>query len=221
MRGVPNKKFGHDDKCVACLKGKQHKKPHKPKRLNSIDTPFELLHMDLFGPVNVRSVGGKFYCLVITDDYSRFSWVYFLGKKDETAKTLLQFFAEVENKFGTRVKQIRSDNGTEFKNSAMSVYCLSKGIQHQFSVPYEPQQNGVAERKNRTLIEAARTMLADSGLPAIFWGEAVNTACHVLNRVLTVKRFGKTCYELLYKRKPDISDFQPFGVPCTERKSVV
>ena len=117
------------------------------------------------------------------------------------------------------MKRIRSDNGTEFKNSLMSIYCLRKEFEHQFSAPYEPQQNGVAERKNRTLIEAARTMLADSKLPIIFWGEAVNTACHVLNRVLMVKRFNKTCYELLNNQKPNLTGYEPFGVACTLLKS--
>ena len=101
----------------------------------------------------------------------------------------------------------------------MEAFCLSKGIQHQFSAPYEPQQNGVAEHKNKTLIESSRTMLADSKLPVIFWGEAVNTACHVLNRVLTVKQHNKTCYELLYNRKPNLHGYEPFGVPCTLLKT--
>ena len=139
--------------------------------------------MDLFGPVNVKSIGGKYYCLVITDDYSRFSWIFFLGSNDETAGTLMDFFTQIENLFGKRVKRIRSDNNTEFKYSTVEAFCLSKGIQHQFCAPYEPQQNGVAERKNRTLIESARTMLADSKHLVIFWGDSVNTACHVLNRV--------------------------------------
>ena len=99
----------------------------------------------------------------------------------------------------------RSDNGTEFKNQALDVFCLSKGIEHHFSAPYEPQQNGVAERENRTLIEATRTMLSDLKLPVIFRGEAVNTTCNVLNRVLTVKRENKTCYELLNNQKPNLS----------------
>ena len=130
VEGVPLKSFVTEDKCVPCNMGKQHKKPHKSKVKNSIATPFELLHMDLFGPVNVKSIEGKYYCLVITDDYSRFSWVFFLGTEDETTNTLLEFFSQVENLFRTRVKKIRSDNGTEFKNSLMSVYCLSKGIEH-------------------------------------------------------------------------------------------
>ena len=100
--------------------------------------------------------------VVITDDFSRFSWVFFLEMKDETTKMLMDFFTQVENVYEKKVKRIRSDNGTEFKNHALNVFCLSKSIQHHFSAPYEPQQNGVAERKNRTLIEAARTTLADS-----------------------------------------------------------
>ena len=108
----------------------------------------------------------------------------------------MDFFTQMENVYEKKVKRIRSDNGTEFKNHSLNVFCLSKGIQHHFSAPYEPQQNGVAERKNKTLIEAARTMLVDSKLPVIFWGEAVNTACYVLNRVLMVKKENKTCYEL-------------------------
>ena len=166
--GVPQKSFGVEDKCLPCKKGKQHKKPHKPKTKNSLNSPFDLLHMDLFGPVNVRSLGGKYYALVITDDFSRFSWVFFLGSKDETGETLMNFFNQAENIFGTTIKRIRSDNGSEFKNSCFSIFCIRKGIEHQFSSAYEPQHNGVAERKNRTLIEATRTMLADSKLPVIF-----------------------------------------------------
>ncbi|KAI3802080.1 hypothetical protein L1987_30205 [Smallanthus sonchifolius] len=100
-------------------------------------------------------------------------------------------------------------------NSKMGLFCLQKGIHHELSAPYVPQQNGVAERKNRTLVETARTMLADSELPVTFWAEAVNTACHVLNRVLTVKRHNKTCYELLNNRKPNLDYLLPFGNPCT------
>ncbi|TLX65758.1 transposase family protein, partial [Labilibacter sediminis] len=105
--------------------------------------------------------------------------------------------------------------GTEFKNHNMELFCIQNGIHHQFSAPRTPQQNGVAERKNRTLIETARTMLADSKLPITFWAEAVNTACYTLNRVLTVKKHNKTCYELINNRKPNLQFLEPFGAPCT------
>ena len=108
--------------------GKQHIKSHMPKQFNFIFSTFELLHMDLFGLVNVRSIGHKYYCLVITNDFSRFSWVFFLGSKDETAEMLMDFFLQVENVYGKKIKKIRSDNGTEFKNHAFNVFCLSKEL---------------------------------------------------------------------------------------------
>ncbi|KAJ9539232.1 hypothetical protein OSB04_031965 [Centaurea solstitialis] len=156
----------------------------------------------------------KSYCLVIVDDYSRFTWVYFLKTKDETSGLIKPFVSRVENKTNLRVKVIRSDNGTEFKNADLNSFCEEKGIERQYSAPRTPQQNGVAERRNRTLIEAARTMLADSKLPITFWAEAVNTTCYVQNRVLIVKSKGKTPYELFEKKKPYIGLLKPFGCPC-------
>ncbi|XP_035837213.1 uncharacterized protein LOC118485078 [Helianthus annuus] len=148
-------------------------------------------------------------------DFSRFSWVYFLEAKSETTEVLKSFIPLIENVTRLKVKSIRSDNGSEFKNQTFISFCAEKGIHLQYSAARTPQHNRVAERKNRTLIEAARTMLVDSKLPTIFWVEAVNTACHVLNRVLIVKPHGKTAYELLFKRKPLIDFFRPFGCSCT------
>ncbi|KAI3685494.1 hypothetical protein L6452_34742 [Arctium lappa] len=215
VRGLPSKLFSCDDHCVACLKGKQHKTSHKTKELNSISSCLQLLHMDLFGPTNVMSIGKKSYCLVIVDDYSRFTWIYFLRTKDETRGLIKSFILRIENQTNQKVKVIRSDNGTEFKNFDLNTFCEEKGIERQYSAPRTPQQNGVAERRNRTLIEAARSLLADSKLPITFWAEAVNTACYVQNRVLVVKPKNKTPYELLNKRKPFIGFFKPFGCPCT------
>ncbi|GJX97061.1 putative ribonuclease H-like domain-containing protein [Tanacetum coccineum] len=148
-------------------------------------------------------------------DYSRFSWVFFLATKDETSGILKSFITRVENLIDQRVKVIRCDNGTEFKNKEMNQFCERKGIKREFSVARTPQQNGVAERKNRTLIEAARTMLADSKLPTTFWAEAVNTACYVQNRVLVTKPHNKTPYELFLGRKPALGFMRPFGCPVT------
>ncbi|GKB43794.1 ribonuclease H-like domain-containing protein, partial [Tanacetum coccineum] len=144
-----------------------------------------------------------------------FSWVFFLASKDETSGILKIFITEIENQLSHKVKVIRCDNGTKFKNREMNEFCGSKGIKMEFSVARTPQQNGVAKRKNRTLIEAARTMLADSLLPTIFWVEAVNTACYVLNRVLVTKPHNKTPYELIIGRPPSISFMRPFGCPVT------
>ncbi|GKC58842.1 putative ribonuclease H-like domain-containing protein [Tanacetum coccineum] len=180
VRGLPLKIFENNHSCVACQKGKQHKASCKTKLVNSISKPLHMLHMDLFGPINVKSLMKKSYCLVVTDDFSRFSWVFFLATKDETSGILKTFITEIENQLDHKVKVIRCDNGTEFKNSVMNQFCKMKGIKRKFSVARTPQQNGVAKRRNRTLREDARTMLVDSNLPTTFWAEAVNTACYVL-----------------------------------------
>ncbi|GJR58653.1 putative ribonuclease H-like domain-containing protein [Tanacetum coccineum] len=150
-----------------------------------------------------------------SDDYSRFSWVFFLATKDETNKILKTFITSIENLIDLRVKVIRCDNGTEFKNRVMSQFCEMKGIKREFSVARTSQQNRESERKNRTLIEAARTMLADSKLPTTFWAEAVNTACYVQNKVLVIKPHNKTPYELFLGRKHALSFMRPFGCPIT------
>ncbi|GJV13691.1 putative ribonuclease H-like domain-containing protein [Tanacetum coccineum] len=119
-------------------------------------------------PTNIRSIDQKYYSLVVTNDFSRFTWTFFLGTKDETFYVFKKFIALIENQLNKKVKGIRCDNGTEFKNAKLIELCGEKGIKRDYSNPRTPQQNGVAERKNRTLIEAARTMLADSKLPTIF-----------------------------------------------------
>ncbi|GJZ61189.1 putative ribonuclease H-like domain-containing protein [Tanacetum coccineum] len=215
VRGLPSKIFQNDHTCVACQKGKQHKASCKAKSVSSISQPLQLLHMDLFGPTSVRSLNHKTYCLVITDDFSRFSWVFFLRTKDETSGILKDFIRQIENQLNQKVKTIRCDNGTEFKNRDFIEFCGSKGIKREYSNVRTPQQNGVAERKNRTLIEAAKTMLADSFLPNTFWAEAVSTACYVLNRVLVTKPQNKTPYELITGKIPIISYIRPFGCHVT------
>nr|GEW28633.1 putative ribonuclease H-like domain-containing protein [Tanacetum cinerariifolium] len=191
VRGLPTKVFKNHNTSVACKKGKQHRASCKTKPVRSINQPLFRLHMDLFGPTFVKIINKKSYCLVITDDYSRFTWVFFLSTKDETSPILTTFITGLENQLSL------------------------KGIKREFSVPRTPQQNGIAERKNRTLIEAARTMLADSLLPIPFWAKAVNTACYVQNRVLVTKPHNKTPYELLHGRTPSIGFMRPFGCPVT------
>ncbi|GJV58369.1 putative ribonuclease H-like domain-containing protein [Tanacetum coccineum] len=190
--GLPSKIFENDHSYVACQKGKQYKASCKAKIVNSICKPLHMLHMDLFGPTDVKSLMKKSYCLVVTDDFSRFSWIFFLATKDETSGILKTFITEIENQLDHKVKVIRCDNGTEFKNS-----------------------NGVAKRRNKTLIEAAGTMLVDSKLPTTFWAEVVNTACYVLNRVLVIKPHNKTPYELIHGRTSLIDFMKPFGCPVT------
>nr|GEZ93201.1 retrovirus-related Pol polyprotein from transposon TNT 1-94 [Tanacetum cinerariifolium] len=153
--------------------------------------------------------------LNVTDDYSRFTWVFFLASKDETNPILKTIITGLENQLSLKVKVIRSDNGIEFKNNELNQFYGIKGIKREFSVLRTPQQNGIAERKNRTLIEAARTMLTGSLLPIPFWTEAVNTTCYVQNKVLVTKPQNKTLYELLHGRTPSIGFMRPFGCLVT------
>ncbi|GJU27601.1 putative ribonuclease H-like domain-containing protein [Tanacetum coccineum] len=215
VRGFPSKLFEINQTCVACQKGKQHRASCKFKTVSSISQPLQMLHMDLFGLTFVKSLMKKIYWLVVTNDFSRFSWVLFLATKDETSEILKTFITGIENLIDLRVKVIRCDNGTEFRNRVMNQFCEMKGIKREFSVARTLQQNGVAKRKNRTLIEAARTVLADSKLPTTFWAEAVNTACYVQNRVLVIKPHNKTPYELFLVRKPALSLMRPFRCPVT------
>nr|GEX85455.1 putative ribonuclease H-like domain-containing protein [Tanacetum cinerariifolium] len=159
--------------------------------------------------------GEKFTGKVVTYDYSRFTWVFFLSTKDETSGILKSFITRIENLVDHKVKVIRYDNGTEFKNREMNQICEINGILRQFSVARTPQQNGVTERRNRTLIEASRTKLVDSKLPTTFWAEAVNTACYVKNRVLVVKPHNMTLYELFHGSTPILSFMRLFGCPVT------
>ncbi|GJX44918.1 retrovirus-related pol polyprotein from transposon TNT 1-94 [Tanacetum coccineum] len=145
----------------------------------------------------------------------QFTWVFFLASKDETSSILKSFITQIENLVDKKVKIIRCDNGTKFKNRVISEFCEKKGIKREFSIARTHQQNGVAKRRNRTIIEAARTMLADSKLPTTFWAKAVNTAYYVQNRVLVVKPHNKTPYELFRGRTPSLSFMKPFGCHVT------
>nr|GEU31630.1 ribonuclease H-like domain-containing protein [Tanacetum cinerariifolium] len=151
----------------------------------------------------------------VTDEFSRCSWVFFLASKDETSKVLKPFITTIENQINKKVKVIRCDNGTEFKNRDLDEFYGMKGIKREYSNGGTPQQNGIAERKNKTLIKAARTMLADSLLPITFWAEAVNTAFYVLNRALVTKHHNKTPFELLNGRSPRLDFMRPFGYLVT------
>nr|GEZ65230.1 putative ribonuclease H-like domain-containing protein [Tanacetum cinerariifolium] len=162
--------------------------------------------MDLFGPIFVKSLNKKSYFLVVIDDYSMFTWVFFLATKDETSPILKTFITGLDNQLSIKVKVIRIDNGTEFKNNDLNQFCGMKGIKREFSIPRTPQQNGITERKNRTLIEATRTMLAD------LLGDIFNT--------ITSYRFGfrskeRRRDEIFLEREsqaPDYLGFRPIHV---------
>jgi transposase InsO family protein len=169
MLGLTDVYFKKDIPCAACQVGKQVGTTHPGKNVMTMSRQLELLHMDRFGPVAYLSIRGSKYGLVIVDDFFPFTWVFFLQDKSETQGTLKRFLWRAQNEFELKVKKIRSDNGSEFKNLQIREFLEEEGIKHEFSAPYTPQQNGVVERKNMTLIDMARTMLGEYKTPQRFW----------------------------------------------------
>ncbi|GJR98061.1 retrovirus-related pol polyprotein from transposon TNT 1-94 [Tanacetum coccineum] len=169
----------------------------------------------LIGTSNiVASINGKKYILVIVDDYSRYTWTLFLRSKDETPEVLKDFLTMIQRNLQAQVITVRTDRGTEFLNKTLHAYFKEEGIEHQTSTPRTPEQNGVVERRNRTLVEAARTMLSASKLPLSFWAEAVATACYTQNRSIIISTHGKTAYHIINDRKPLIKHLHIFGCTC-------
>jgi transposase InsO family protein len=156
----------------------------------------ELLHMDLFGPTSFMSIGGNSYCLVIVDDYSRFTWVYFRRDKSNVFETFKSFAILAQNQFDFDIKKVRSYDGSEFKNARIDEYCDDKGIKHEFSSKYTPEQNGIVERKNRTLIDMARSMLAEYNVPDSYWAKPlIPLVMHQIDYIATssLKRLPMNC----------------------------
>ncbi|GJU81425.1 retrovirus-related pol polyprotein from transposon TNT 1-94 [Tanacetum coccineum] len=191
--------------------GKSKKKPHKPKSKDTNQEKLYLLHMDLCGPMRVASVNGKKYILIIVDDYSRFTWVKCLRSKDEAPDFIIKFLKMIQVRLKTPVRRIRTDNGTEFVNQILREYYDKVDISHETFVARSPRQNGVIKRRNYTLIEAARTMLIYAKALLFLWAKAVATACYTQNRSITRLHIGKTLYELLHDKLPDLSFFHVFG----------
>nr|GEZ17942.1 retrovirus-related Pol polyprotein from transposon TNT 1-94 [Tanacetum cinerariifolium] len=183
-QGLPEIKFKKDHLCSACEQGKIHQKHHKSKTTFASNMPLYLLYMDLCGPMRIQSINGKRYVLVVVDDYSWYTWVFFLHSKDEAS---------------------------DFKNKTLAKFFDEVGITQQFSAARTPQQNGVVERRNRTLVEAVRTLLTFANLPSFLLAEAIATACFTQNRLIIHKHFNKTPYELINKRKSNIKFFRVFG----------
>jgi len=170
----------------------------------------DLVHTDLCGPMKVTSIGGAKYILQFIDDSSRWGQVYFLKSKSEVSQALQDFVIMMENQTGRKIKIIQSDNGKEFVNATIDEFLKKRGIIRRLTVPYCPQQNGVAERRNR-IVEMARCLLLQSGLPPSFWAEAVNTANYIRSRCPSKSLDGRTPFEALSEKILDVSQFREFG----------
>ncbi|KAJ9544584.1 LOW QUALITY PROTEIN: hypothetical protein OSB04_024291 [Centaurea solstitialis] len=214
VKGLPGTHISKDTLCPACEQGKMTRSSHPPRMDTNSKSLLDMIHMDLCGPTRTESLAQKKYMLILVDEFSRFTWLEFLRAKSDAADRIIAFIKRIQVLLGRRVKKLRSDNGTEFRNAKLQSFLEDVGISHNFSAVRTPQQNGVVERKNRTLVEAARCMMAHSGVPQSFWAEAVSIACYTQNRTLIVKRTGKTAYEMVEQRKPNIDYFRVFGCKC-------
>src|SRR5947209_362323 len=195
--------------CEPCIMAKHHKAPF-PSSERETSKALDLIHMDLCGPMPVASIGGNKYVATFLDDFSKMSFVRIIDSKSKTAGVVREVISMLETQCGRRVKAIRTDNGTEYVNKELTEFLQSRGIIHQTTVPYNPEQNGAAERLNRTLLERARAMLNDADLSAELWAEAIDTANHIRCRSPVANRL-KTPWELFYNMKPDVSRLRTFG----------
>ncbi|CAL5412844.1 unnamed protein product [Camellia sinensis] len=207
--GLP--KIGSIELCEGCIYGKQTRKSFPVGKARRASTCLELIHADLCGPMQTKSFGGSRYFLLFTDDYSRMSWVYFLENKSEAFEKFKHFKAKVEKQSGFCVKVLRTDRGGEFLSKDFDLFCEENGIQRELTTPYTPEQNGVAERKNRTVVEMARSMLQAKGLSNGFWAEAVATSVYLLNLSPTRAVMNRTPVEAWRGTKPSVSHLRVFG----------
>lgn len=194
--------------CISCLKGKQHKEPFTRSKTRT-ERAGELIHADLCGPMEEKSLGGARYYLLLKDDFSHYRKVYFVKEKTEICEKIKHFITFTKKEINEDIKTLRTDNGTEFLK--LKGYLEREGIRHETTVSYTPEQNGKIEREMRTITEAARTMLQAKSLPKSFWAEAVNTAVYTINRTGTSSIPGSTPYELWFKKEFDIRYLKEFG----------
>ncbi|CAD7082972.1 unnamed protein product [Hermetia illucens] len=196
--------------CESCAFGKAHRLSFKKNETNRKTKPGEYIHSDVCGPFSTESIGGTRFCIIFKDDASGFRYVYFMKHKSDVFDIFQKYEKLINNKFGKPMKILRTDNGREYCNFEMKRYLEARGIEMVNTAPYTPQQNGKAERDNRTIIESARTMITAKKLPLSLWAEAVGTAVTVLNRVLATGK-EKTPYVIWFGKTPDVSHFRVFG----------
>lgn len=200
-----------DQLCEACLAGKHRRTPFPQQAQQRSLEPLQLLHGDLCGPISPPTPSGNRYFLLLVDDYSRFMWLSLLPSKDGAAAAIKRIQAAAERKSGKKLRALRTDRGGEFLVHHFADYCAELGVRRETTAPYSPQQNGVVERRNQSVVGTARSMLKAKGLPGMFWGEAVTTAVYLLNRSSSKSIGGKTPYELWNRSPPAVHHLRTFG----------
>jgi len=209
--GLPMFKYdGSNHVCDACQFGKQARLPLSRENQMS-KYPLEIIHSDIWGPAQTPTLNGNRYYIIFVDDYSRFMWIYFLKEKSEALEKFITFKAYAEKQYGTWIKCLRSDGGGEYTSNAFDDYLRKQGIRRQLTCRYTPQQNGVAERKNRVICEVSRAMLNEKNMPNYYWAEACATAVYTLNKTPTAAIHASTPKMRLTGYRPDIGHFKVFG----------
>jgi hypothetical protein len=212
VTGLPEFKVDHEGVCKGCAQGKNIKN-HFPKSDCKAEGILELIHLDICGPMSSTSLSGYVYSVLFIDDYSRKTLVYFLKSKDEVFGKFKEFKALIENLSERKIKIVRSDNGGEYTSKELVSFRRDVEIKRELITPYNPKKNGVAERKNRTIMEAVKTMIHDQDLPMHFWAEAARTTVYVHN-TLSHRALGfKTPEEMFSGKKPEVSHLKIFGCP--------
>ena len=212
--------------CEPCANGKHHREKFPKTSLTKASKPLELVHSDVCGKMNVPSLGGAEYFLTFIDDNTRYVWTYVLQRKDQVFEKFLEWKCYVENLLDSKLKILRTDNGGEYCSDKFNKYLISEGVRHEKTVPKTPEQNGVSERMNRTLVEMIRSMLSNAELPHSFWAEALNTATYLRNRSPSTANNGMTAFESLTGLKPNVDNLRIFGclayihIPKDERRKL-
>ena len=214
IEGLPKFEKVERTICGACQMGKQTKVGHPKVNMIATSRCLELLHINLMRPTRTKSLGGKRYIMVIVDDFSRYTWVEFLREKSEASEKLEILCKRLQNEKGVPIVKIRSDHGKEFENARFESFGEKNGIKKEFLAPKNPQQNGVVERKNWAIQEMAKVTLLNKQIPQNFWGEAMNTLCHIGNRIFFRAGTKKTAYEIWDGKKPRVKYFRVFGSKC-------
>jgi transposase InsO family protein len=197
--------------CDTCVTTKMCRQSFPQKAAYRAEQPLELVHGDLCGPITPATPGGRRYFLLMVDDATRFMFVALLATKDEAAQAVKKIKARAEKETGREFKVLQTDNGGEFTCSELAEYFAMEGVKHHFSTPHSPQQNGIVEWRNQTVVATAWALLKPRGMPARFWGEVVVTAVHLLNRSPTKSLQGMTPYEAWHGRAPSVAHLRVFG----------
>lgn len=199
--------------CKHCLNGKMHQLPFSKSDFQA-SNPLELIHSDTWGLVPITSVNDFQYYVTFIDEYLKFTWLYLLKFKLDVFDVFKHFKATIENQLDIKIKILRTNRGGDFRSNAFKNFCLSHGLIHKFTCIHTPQENGVAERKHRHLVECTLTMLSYFKLPTSYWSYAISTAVHIVNRLPTPNLQNLTPWELLFHSTPNITHLRTFGCTC-------